>query len=485
MNKRIVSYKFCIIGMVIGIIFILLTLRGDDNKNIEEAYSITATSNEISYKVSSYSIGMGYYSNKNRQEISNESVSMESLKNMFPNGMYWNHEGNPNSDNPDSVTAMPCHSTTYDPTCCNLYSYGAQCHGYSLRLSYLYHNSPTEKYGISHNINDLQVGDVVRFRIGAYDHSIFVTQINGNEIYYTDCNFDLHCRIRWGVRITKQELQSLMNQNLHSVYNYPGQYSTTGFILSYSNRKIVESYYIKDCDIEVSSVNLVNNEEVPKISISRNGVKLKSGTDYSVFFNDYLHSGEGIVTIYGEGKYEGSVQKKFEVIKGVIDECSVQFLDGSNGVYTYTGNKILPEFQITNKYGIIVDPKYYIVNYERNPVNIGKHKIYVYQEFSQHLYYGGITIEYEIIEDDESREISKCDIDYDKRVEFLGGEAKCNVEISCKGENLIYGKDYELDYNNNTGKGEASVVVTGIGKYVGQVKLKYEIYVEDIEYHIN
>lgn len=173
-----------------------------------------------------------------------KSYSMNELRQMFANGRYWNHEGNPSSTDPNSVTDRPCHNTNYDTSCCNLFSYGAQCAGYAMYMEYLYHGSNLDPmyYGVSHNIDDLRVGDAVRINWygGGYDHMIFVTSINGNTITYTDCNSDLHCRIAWDKTISKSELAQLMTYRLNQSWSYPNQASDTGFILSWDKRRTPE-----------------------------------------------------------------------------------------------------------------------------------------------------------------------------------------------------------------------------------------------------
>ena len=58
----------------------------------------------------------------------------------------------------------------------------------------------------SFSINSFHIGDVCRFNNGDYDHSIFITDIVGNKVYFTDCNGEGDNRIRWDEYYFKEAL---------------------------------------------------------------------------------------------------------------------------------------------------------------------------------------------------------------------------------------------------------------------------------------
>lgn len=65
------------------------------------------------------------------------------------------------------------------------------------------------------DVSRLFVGDYVRYRsTESLDHSIFITKISGNDIYYTDGNGQGTNLIRYNVHTTKSELQALINKKL-------------------------------------------------------------------------------------------------------------------------------------------------------------------------------------------------------------------------------------------------------------------------------
>lgn len=78
------------------------------------------------------------------------------------------------------------------------------------------------------NGSDLYVGDVVRYNVNSsYDHTIVITNIIGDKVYYTDCNgLKSASRIRWDREpLTKADIQSkiskkLLNKHLNYSYGY-------------------------------------------------------------------------------------------------------------------------------------------------------------------------------------------------------------------------------------------------------------------------
>lgn len=442
------------------------TGRTEHRKKTE--YSI-CTSRMEEYKISESELGMSACSSKPSEWISMGCYSINDLRKKFPAGKFWNHEGNPNCNDPDSVTSSPCHNTNYDPSCCNIYSYGAQCHGYALRLSYLYNNVLTETYGISHDINDLRVGDVVRYRCGNYDHTIFITEISGNNVKFSDCNYDLRCGIRWDISTTKTQLSQLISATLHYVYDYPGQYSTTGFILSYNKRTIKTTKEIKECNVEVSSVVLPKNETKPKIKITDNGKMLVENTDYYISGSS-KGINNGTVYISGMGKYTGKIGKEYEIVWGKIDQCNIRFTDGSNGRYQYTGSEIKPQIELTDIYGNKVNGSDLTVTYEKKPVGAGKHDIYIEASSGSKKYTGYRTVEYEIL---PIADIKDCSIAISSVV-LPKNETTPKVNITYNEKELVEYTDYVITgYSNDTNKG--TVYISGRGNYYGEIGKEYEI----------
>lgn len=156
------------------------------------------------------------------QELDAENGwSLDQLQAQFPAGRYWNHADNPGTNNNDvmhtSSTPCPSHgSKGYNPNTCNHYGSGYYCcWGYADQLGYLYSGSNPERWTklegsqAQAQIDDLDVGDIVRFKFNSgAEHSMFVTRVTSDRVYYTDCNVDGKCGIAWNRTQTKDYFKS-------------------------------------------------------------------------------------------------------------------------------------------------------------------------------------------------------------------------------------------------------------------------------------
>lgn len=143
--------------------------------------------------------------------------SLADLKTQFPEGRYWNHMDKPGSGNNDPMhtSSQPCTShgaRGYNSSTCNHPNFGYYycCWGYADQLGYLYSGSNPEKWtklegtSATNYIDNLKTGDIVRFRFNSgAEHSIFVTSVTNNRLYYTDCNVSGKCEISWSHSQTK------------------------------------------------------------------------------------------------------------------------------------------------------------------------------------------------------------------------------------------------------------------------------------------
>lgn len=429
--------------LIIALMSIMLVLRlfDENSTHYENATIITNVQNKNRVDNVIHQVG----EDKNYSRIENMSYSMKQLEQMYPAGSKWNEywEG------------------------------GIECVGYALRLCYLYNNNvSTFTYGISYNVDeDLKPGTMVRYRLGAYDHSIFITHIDGQDVYYSDANYDLCGTIRWGMKTTKSEIARLITQQLNRPYDVRShQYSTRGFILCYDKRII--TYNISDCDISVTNVDRYKGQTEPIVTVKNDGYTLKEGVDYSYYFA-YKGDNDGTIVIQGEGNYEGEVSKKYKVVRVDLGKCKASYTN----TYEYTGKIINPEnIVLTNQYGKIVEPSMYDISYSFYPVEPGKYKFEICASDDCDIYDGCLELEYVI----EPKHISRCRIEYDRSVEFVGKECMPKVTIYNGDKELINGTDYSISYENNGDVGVGRIVITALSdRYVGRCIEEFQIYVKE------
>lgn len=116
---------------------------------------------------------------------------------------------------------------------------GYQCHGYARWLSYYVWGSDFrngngtnwtryEATSSDSKIDKLVPGDVIRYRAGtskSWNHTIFVTSISGDTVYFTDCNSDGNCTVKWDRSFSKSTLSTYLKTTL---YNSGNEASSTG-----------------------------------------------------------------------------------------------------------------------------------------------------------------------------------------------------------------------------------------------------------------
>ena len=141
------------------------------------------------------------------QPITEEEVSatLESLRDTFPDGSYWNHMGLEEWDE-FTVTDIPCDHDLYWDTYCNSYTGGIQelfpqfepmeqCLGFAALLSDLVfgEDAPVSTFT---DYTQLRVGDNIRLELS--EHSMVVLTVDLEGITVVECNSDYeHCRISW------------------------------------------------------------------------------------------------------------------------------------------------------------------------------------------------------------------------------------------------------------------------------------------------
>lgn len=133
------------------------------------------------------------------------AATLESLRDTFPEGSYWNHVGVEDWDE-FTVTDSPCQHDLYWDAYCNTYTGGIQelfpqfepmeqCLGFAALLSDLVfgEDAPVATFT---DYTQLRVGDHIRLELT--EHSMVVLTVDGEGITVVECNSDYeHCRISW------------------------------------------------------------------------------------------------------------------------------------------------------------------------------------------------------------------------------------------------------------------------------------------------
>ena len=142
------------------------------------------------------------------------AATLESLRDTFPEGSYWNHMGLEEWDE-FTVTDIPCDHDLYWDTYCNSYTGGIQelfpqfepmeqCLGFAALLSDLVfgEDAPVSTFT---DYTQLRVGDHIRLELT--EHSMTVLTVAEEGITVVECNRDYeHCLISWDRFLSWEEL---------------------------------------------------------------------------------------------------------------------------------------------------------------------------------------------------------------------------------------------------------------------------------------
>lgn len=189
--------------------------------------------------------------------------------------------------------------------------------------------------------------------------------------------------------------------------------------------------------------------------------KLEEDIDYEVSYVNNIDvtdpTNPAKVVVTGLGYYYGEKTEIFDIVPAEITEQIQLEYDSVE----YTGSPLMPKVTIDG----LVEGKDFSVEYENNTEITDKAVVRVTGIGN---YTGVHTLYFAITKVD----ISNYDfsLEYDS-AEYDGTEKLPQVLV----ENLVIGRDYEVEYQNNVEAGKASVVITGIGNYTGTVIKEFEI----------
>ena len=100
----------------------------------------------------------------------------------------------------------------------------------------------------------------------------------------------------------------------------------------------------------------------PAPVVTYNGMTLKEGTDYNVFYTNNVNAGLATVIIQGIGYYSGKASKQFLIIPKMLSEQMVSDIDNQ----VYTGEALTPAPVITYNGMTLVEGTDYTVSYTDN-----------------------------------------------------------------------------------------------------------------------
>jgi len=283
-----------------------------------------------------------------------------------------------------------------------------------------------------------------------------------------------------------------------------GTFLTKNYNLVLSSTDVYFAITAKEITTDNTTATLDENTftydgtaHTPGVTVVVDGVELKEGEneDYVVTYEDNKDAGTGKVIITGKGDYTGEIVVEFTINKKDLiiipdsDQSKKQNAEEPELAYTYSGN-VTGETPVFTG-ALSREPGEEIGLY---PITLGTLAVVDNGSFLEKNYnvvLSDTVVEFEITEDKfetgeddkevivEAFEMSEQDIQVSGAFVYNGQEQEAVVNIygivNDADYTLVEGKDYTLDYDNNINAGTATVTISGIGNYSGDVIREYTI----------
>ena len=195
------------------------------------------------------------------------------------------------------------------------------------------------------------------------------------------------------------------------------------------------------------------------ISCSDNSILTVQQTSDSVAVITPKKSGKAILTI--QSKYNPSVVFTSELYVDMLSEDVFTFSHGYIGYYD--GTKKDPDVKIYRSGLTLTEGTDYTATYKGDQVNAGTFTV-TFTGIGK--YTGSVTKKYTIQPARIYNSSTTCTISPENCI-YDGKPQEPNVVITDHGKALTRGKDYTVEYQNNTSIGRARAGITGIGNYSG------------------
>lgn len=195
------------------------------------------------------------------------------------------------------------------------------------------------------------------------------------------------------------------------------------------------------------------------ISCSDNSILTVQQTSDSVAVITPKKSGKAILTI--QSKYNPSVVFTSELYVDMLSEDVFTFSHGYIGYYD--GTKKDPDVKIYRSGLTLTEGTDYTATYKGDQVNAGTFTV-TFTGIGK--YTGSVTKKYTIQPARIYSSSTTCTISPENCI-YDGKPQEPNVVITDHGKALTRGKDYTVEYQNNTSIGRGRAGITGIGNYSG------------------
>lgn len=210
----------------------------------------------------------------------------------------------------------------------------------------------------------------------------------------------------------------------------------------------------------------------PSIIVSISGMTLTPEKDYTVKYSDNRAVGTGLVTINFIGDFEGlpEMGKPFTITKCDIAQLTVEYVEDN----MYSGEEIRPAVTVKNGDVLLVEGVDYNIKYSSK----SDYGTMFFTLTGIGNYTGSNKYFYNIVR----RDISEAKVLKIPDSVYTGEEIRPVPTLTWNGFTLVYGKDYEVKWFENTDVGFGTAVIYGLGNFDGTVRVQFKIFGKDISH---
>ena len=241
---------------------------------------------------------------------------------------------------------------------------------------------------------------------------------------------------------------------------------------------------INSADIApISPCLLKDGKAEPGVSVTFGGQELSADQDFDVSYFDNGKVGTASVTIKGKGNFTGEKTVYFQIAKGDLGECRVTT---RRNVYLYKGSAVEPRVFVSTEDGsaVLREGVDYKVTYaDNNAVGTGHATINGTGD-----YIGSKTVDFDIA---DAIDLNAYCYVLASDTFYTGDEVRPEVDVRLNTESVdeacgnggasrsedapIEGRDYTVSFVDNINPGMATAIVTGHGRYKGEVRTQFRV----------
>lgn len=218
------------------------------------------------------------------------------------------------------------------------------------------------------------------------------------------------------------------------------------------------------------------SEIKPRCTLTYEGQTLEEGKDYRISYSHNIDAGEASITLTGMNSFKGTVTRNFNIEPKSVKNLSISLPKSS---YTFTGYYVDPEPIVHDGTKLLDSKRDYRIFYD-NDLEPGTATLTIRGRGN---YDGDKSINYKIIGKASSTTHASARTSLRKATVskllaaygFTGKAIKPTITLKLNRKTLVKNKDYKVSYQNNSKLGKATLTITGIGQYTGEIKKTFKI----------